>query len=147
MDVTIIKYICISKSIFLYLKFTTYVTFLFYFSGSFNLDNANSRSRANWRDLTTNLTCETDYFLCGLEIFLDGIFDDHDDEKENLKMKSEKLSESQEKETPVITRPQYYLLPYVPTYLPTTPIMFYKQWPIKNDSYDFFIKIFFKQIL
>ena len=26
-------------------------------------------------DLMTNLTCETDYFLCGVEIFLDGKFD------------------------------------------------------------------------
>ena len=105
MDVTIIKYICISKSIFLYLKFTTYVTFLFYFSGSFNLDNANSRSRANWRDLTTNLTCETDYFMCGLEIFLDGIFDDHD-EHETLDMKSEKFTELEEEEHHII-KPQY----------------------------------------
>ena len=72
---------------------------------SFNVEKANSRSRANWRDLATNLTCETDYFMCGLEIFLDGIFDDHD-EHETLDMKSEKFTELEEEEHDVI-KPQY----------------------------------------
>ena len=69
------------------------------------MEKANSRSRANWRDLATNLTCETDYFMCGLEIFLDGIFDDHD-EHETLDMKSEKFTELEEEEHDII-KPQY----------------------------------------
>jgi len=71
------------------------------YEASFNVEKANSRSRANWRDLTTNLTCETDYFMCGLEIFLDGIFDDHD-EHETLDMKSEKFTELEEEEHHII---------------------------------------------
>ena len=69
------------------------------------MDRANSRSRANWRDLMTNLTCETDYFLCGVEIFLDGKFDI---ENEPLEMKSQTFSESLEEEPlNFFTKPQY----------------------------------------
>ena len=43
--------------------------------------------------------------MCGLEIFLDGIFDDHD-EHETLDMKSEKFTELEEEEHDII-KPQY----------------------------------------
>ena len=34
----------------------------------------NSRSRANWRDMATNITCGKDTFICGLEIYMEGKF-------------------------------------------------------------------------
>lgn len=50
---------------------------------SFNLEQANSRSRANWRDLNVNISCPTERFLCGLNLYMDGKFSDADEQEED----------------------------------------------------------------
>lgn len=53
-----------------------------FFLRSFNLDQANSRSRANWRDLYLNVSCQGDQFLCGLDIYMDGKVNDSKEQSE-----------------------------------------------------------------
>lgn len=51
-----------------------FFTYPDYFLLSFSFSNiaTNSRSRANWRDMATNMSCGGDTFICGLEIYMDG---------------------------------------------------------------------------
>ena len=56
------------------LQFFTYPDCCFSFS--FNKIATNSRSRANWRDMATNMSCGGDTFICGLEIYMDGKFEE-----------------------------------------------------------------------
>ena len=40
----------------------------------YNGAESNNRARANWRDFHTNLQCQNDSYLCGLDIYMEGKF-------------------------------------------------------------------------
>ena len=68
------------------------------------MEQSNSRSRANWRDFTANLTCQYDQFLCGLDVILDGKFVKKTVKFEALVKKNSTINKTDSK--PLIKRSQ-----------------------------------------